>query len=180
MANNKIKTKDITLIGLMAAILCILGPLTIPIPFSVVPISFTNLVLYIAVFLLGWKKGTISYLIYLLIGLVGVPVFSGFSGGPGKVLGPTGGYLLGFLFLAVISGVFIEKFRGKLYMYALGMTAGLLVTYTLGTAWLAYQLQLSFIAGLFSGVIPYIPGDIMKIAAALLVGPVLQKRIARL
>ncbi|MBB5194775.1 biotin transporter BioY [Anaerocolumna cellulosilytica] len=174
------KTKDITLIGLMTAILCILGPLTIPLPFSVVPISFTNLVLYITVFLLGWKKGTISYLIYLLIGFVGVPVFSGFSGGPGKVLGPTGGYLLGFLFLAIISGIFNEQFRGKIYMYALGMTVGLFVTYTLGTAWLAYQLDLSFMAGLFSGVIPYIPGDLMKIAAALLLGPLLHKRIARL
>ncbi|WFR56958.1 biotin transporter BioY [Anaerocolumna sp. AGMB13025] len=178
MNTKKITTKELTLIGLMTAITCILGPLSIPLPFSVVPITFTNLAIYFTVFLLGWKKGTISYLIYLLIGFVGVPVFSGFSGGPGKLMGPTGGYLIGFILLAVISGLFIEKFKGKLYMYTLGMVLGLLTTYLLGTAWLSFQLELSFQQGLLMGVIPYIPGDILKIAAALLLGPVLRKHIA--
>lgn len=178
MNHNKMKTKELTLIGLMTAITCILGPLSIPLPFSVVPISFTNLAIYFTVFLLGWKKGTISYLIYLLIGLVGVPVFSGFSGGIGKIAGPTGGYLAGFLLLAIISGLFIEKFRGKIYMYALGMVLGLAVTYLFGTAWLSYQLELTFKEGLFMGVIPYIPGDIVKIAAALILGPILRKNVA--
>lgn len=175
--NNKITTKELTLIGLMTAITCILGPLSIPLPFSVVPISFTNLAIYFTVFLLGWKKGTVSYLIYLLIGLVGVPVFSGFSGGVGKIAGPTGGYLAGFLLLAIISGIFIEKFRGKIYMYAIGMVLGLAITYLFGTAWLSLQLDLTFTEGLFMGVIPYIPGDIVKIAAALILGPVLRKNV---
>ncbi len=178
MNQNKMKTKELTLIGLMTAVTCILGPLSIPLPFSVVPISFTNLVIYFTVFLLGWKKGTISYLIYLLIGLVGLPVFSGFSGGIGKIAGPTGGYLAGFLLLAIISGIFIEKFRGKIYMYALGMVLGLAVTYLFGTTWLSYQLGLTFKEGLFMGVIPYIPGDIVKIAAALILGPILRKNVA--
>lgn len=178
MNQNKMKTKELTLIGLMTAVTCILGPLSIPLPFSVVPISFTNLVIYFTVFLLGWKKGTISYLIYLLIGLVGLPVFSGFSGGIGKIAGPTGGYLAGFLLLAIISGIFIEKFRGKIYMYALGMVLGLAVTYLFGTIWLSYQLGLTFKEGLFMGVIPYIPGDIVKIAAALILGPILRKNVA--
>ncbi len=178
MNHNKMKTKELTLIGLMTAVTCILGPLSIPIPFSVVPISFTNLAIYFTVFLLGWKRGTISYLIYLLIGLVGVPVFSGFSGGIGKIAGPTGGYLAGFLLLAIISGLFIEKFRGKIYMYALGMVLGLAITYLFGTAWLSYQLGLTFKEGLFMGVIPYIPGDIVKIAAALILGPILRKNVA--
>jgi biotin transport system substrate-specific component len=178
MNTKKITTKELTLIGLMTAITCILGPLSIPLPFSVVPISFTNLAIYFTVFLLGWKKGTISYLIYLLIGFVGVPVFSGFSGGPGKLMGPTGGYLVGFILLAVISGWFIDKFKGKLYMYALGMVSGLLITYLLGTAWLSLQLDFSFYQGLLMGVIPYIPGDILKIVAALILGPVLRRHIA--
>lgn len=175
-----IKTKEITLIGLMTAITCILGPLSIPIPFSVVPISFTNLAIYFTVFILGWKKGTISYLIYLLMGLVGVPVFSGFSAGPGKLLGPTGGYLIGFILLAIISGIFIEKFTGKIYMYVFGMVVGLVITYTLGTAWLAFQLGLTFKEGLFMGVIPYLLGDALKIVIASAVGPVLRKNIARI
>ena len=82
------KTYEITMTALMAAVTCILAPLSIPI--GPVPISFTNLAIYLSLYLLGWKKGTISYLIYLLLGLVGLPVFSGFTGGPSKLAGPTG------------------------------------------------------------------------------------------
>ena len=106
---GKIKTATLALIGLMAAITCIMGPFSIPLPFNLVPISLTNLVIYFTMYILGMKKGTISYCIYLLIGLVGLPVFSAFTGGPGKLLGPTGGYLIGFIFLALISGFFIDK-----------------------------------------------------------------------
>lgn len=77
------KTYEITITALMAAVTCILAPLSIPI--GPVPISFTNLAIYLSLYLLGWKRGTISYLVYLLIGLVGVPVFSGFTGGIGKL-----------------------------------------------------------------------------------------------
>ena len=117
-------TKQMTLIALMTALTCILGPLSIPLPFSPVPISFTNLVLYFSVFVLGTKFSTISYIVYLLIGLVGLPVFSGFSGGPAKVAGPTGGYLVGFVFLTVIAGFFVEHFKGKLSFAVLGMVLG--------------------------------------------------------
>ena len=82
-------TYAITVTALMTAVTCILAPLSIPI--GPVPISLTNLAIYISLYLLGWKRGTISYLIYLLIGLVGIPVFSGFTGGPAKLAGPTGG-----------------------------------------------------------------------------------------
>lgn len=177
--SKKINISEITIIGLMTAIICVLGPLSIPIPFSVVPISFTNLAIYFTVFILGWKKGTISYLVYLLIGLVGVPVFSGFSAGPGKLVGPTGGYLIGFIFLAIISGFFIEKFRGKILMYVVGMVLGLIITYVMGTAWLAIHMGLTFKEGLFMGVIPYLPGDVLKIVAATIVGPILRKNLAR-
>ena len=88
------KTYEITMTALMAAVTCILAPLSIPI--GPVPISFTNLAIYLSLYLLGWKRGTISYLIYLLIGLIGLPVFSGFTGGVGKLAGPTGGYIIGF------------------------------------------------------------------------------------
>ena len=82
------KTYEMTVTALMTAVTCILAPLSIPI--GPVPISFTNLAIYLSLYLLGWKRGTISYLVYLLIGLVGVPVFSGFTGGIGKLAGPTG------------------------------------------------------------------------------------------
>lgn len=97
-------TKRMALIGVMTAVTCILGPFSIPLPFSPVPISFTNLAIYLAAYVLGMKACTISYLIYMLLGMVGVPVFSGFTAGVGKLAGPTGGYLVGFILMALIVG----------------------------------------------------------------------------
>lgn len=171
------KTLNLTIIALMTAITCILGPLSITIPISPVPISFTNLAIYLTVMILGWKKGTISYFIYLLIGLVGVPVFSSFTSGPAKLLGPTGGYLIGFIFLAIISGFFIEKFNGKILMYIVGMVTGTLVAYAFGTTWLAYQAHMNFAAAIMAGVIPYLPGDTAKILIAAAVGSEVRKRL---
>ena len=79
------KTQKLTLIALMAAVICILGPLSIAIPISPVPISFTNLAIYLAVMILGWKWGTLSYLVYLMVGVVGLPVFSAFTAGPAAI-----------------------------------------------------------------------------------------------
>lgn len=176
---KNIKTTNLTLIALMTAVMCILGPLSIIIPISPVPITFTNLAIYFTVILLGWKKGTISYLVYLLIGFIGVPVFSFFTGGPAKLLGPTGGYLIGFIFLALIAGYFVDKYPGKVYIYIVGMVLGMIVTYALGTGWLAFQANMTFEAALFAGVIPYLPGDIIKIIIAAIVGPGIKKQIVR-
>ena len=91
ISKNKHSVKDITFIGLMAALICIAGPISINLPFSPVPISLTNLAIYFAAIILGFKKGTISCIVYILIGIVGLPVFSNFSGGFSKIAGPTGG-----------------------------------------------------------------------------------------
>ncbi len=137
----------IALVGVMAAVICVLGPLSIPLPFSPVPISLTNLAIYFTMYIIGMKRGTISYIIYLLIGFIGVPVFSAFTSGPAKLLGPTGGYLIGFIFLAVISGFFIDKWPKKLWLHLIGMIAGTAVCYLFGTAWLAYQGGIYFLSG---------------------------------
>ncbi|MBU3201375.1 biotin transporter BioY [Clostridium estertheticum] len=172
---KKINIHHLTLIGVMAAVICILGPLSLPI--GIVPISLTNLAIYFSVYVLGQKRGTLSYIVYLFIGLVGLPVFSGFSGGFTKLFGPTGGYLIGFIFMAFISGFFIDKFSNKIYMCFLGMILGTIVTYIFGTAWLAYQLNMTFNASLAVGVLPFIPGDIVKMVIALLIGPQIKKRL---
>lgn len=166
-----------TLIGLMTAITCIVAPFSIPIPVSPVPISLTNLILYLSVYVLGMKYSTISYVIYLLLGLVGLPVFSGFSGGMGKLGGPTGGYLIGFIFLTLISGFFVEKFRGKVAMEVLGMVLGTVAAYLFGTTWICAQMHISFMAGLALGVFPYLIGDALKIIAGCIVGTKLYKAI---
>ena len=109
-------------------------------------------------------------MIYLLIGLAGVPVLSGFSGGPGKLFGPTGGYLIGFIPMAVIGGIFIHRFYQKLYLQAAGMILGLAVCYLFGTAWLAYQANMDFAAAAAVGVYPFVILDLIKIAVAILLG----------
>lgn len=174
-----IDTKTMALVALMAAVTCILGPLSLTIPVSPVPISFTNLAVYFTVYVLGMKRGTISYLIYLLIGLAGIPVFSAFTGGPGKLFGPTGGYLIGFIFMALICGFFIEKWPSKLYLHFSGMVLGTAVCYLFGTVWLAYQANMGFYAALAAGVIPFILGDLVKIVIALLAGPAIRHQLKR-
>lgn len=165
------RTKKIVLIGLMTAVTCILGPLSIPLPFSPVPISLTNFAIFLAVFILGMKDATISFIIYLLLGAVGVPVFSAFSGGLGKLVGPTGGYLFGFIFLSLIMGFFMEHFDRKIVPTIIGMIIGMAVCYIFGTVWLAKLMSLSFNEALALGVLPYLAGDVAKIIIAVIIGP---------
>ena len=138
-------TFQMALIAVMAAITCILGPLSIPIPVSPVPISLTNLAIYLTVCLLGWKFGTISYLIYL------IP-------------------------MAIICGFAFEKFSNR-GMQIAGLAIGTIVAYIFGTAWLAIEAHLTFYQALLAGVIPYIPGDLVKIILVVLVGPIVKKRL---
>lgn len=168
---------EMSIIGVMAAIICILGPLSIPI--GLIPISFAVLAIYLSLYSLGMKKGTISVMIYILIGLVGIPVFSGFSGGPSKLLGPTGGYIIGYIFMALIAGSFIDKFTDKWYLCFAGMVLGTAVCYAIGTVWLSYQANMPASAALAAGVIPFIPGDLAKILIASFVGPLIRKQLIR-
>lgn len=177
MKERTLSIQQLSVIGVMTAVICILAPLSIPI--GVVPISFTNLAVYIALYVLGVKKGTISYLVYLCIGFIGVPVFSGFTSGPGKLFGPTGGYLVGFIFMAVIAGIFIDRFTDKMYLCFLGLLIGTLVSYLLGTLWLAYVGEMNLKAALAAGVIPFIPGDLAKIVISMLIGPQIRKQLIK-
>lgn len=172
---KKINVNQIVFIGIMSAIICILGPLSLPI--GVVPISFTNLAIYFVLYALGMKNGTISYFIYMLIGFVGIPVFSGFTSGPAKLIGPTGGYIIGFIFMALISGLFIDKFIAKRYLCITGMVLGTAVCYAIGTIWLSFQANMSIGAALVAGVIPFIAGDLIKILIAAYLGPQIRSRL---
>ena len=96
------KTMQMAEMALMSAVLCVISPFTIPVPASPVPLSLALFGVYLSAMLLGVKKGTLSVLIYLLLGSVGLPVFSGFSGGIGMLAGPTGGYLIGYLVGGVV------------------------------------------------------------------------------
>ena len=174
---NDSRTKSMIKIALMTSIMCVIAPFTLPLPFTPIPISMANLIIYISCCILGTKKGTMSLILYLLIGVFGLPVFSGFSGGLSKLAGPTGGYILGFIFCAVLTGLFVDKFEDKIYMYPVGMILGTIICYVFGTAWLAFQLKLGFAQAMFMGVIPYLLGDILKIAVSTILGYTLRHRL---
>lgn len=172
-----LSTKKVCLVGLMTAVTCILAPISIPLPFTLVPISLTNFVIYFSVGLLGWKLATISYFVYLLIGFCGLPVFSSFTGGASKLFGPTGGYLIGFIFLAIVAGIFMEKGKLKLIPSLLGMLMGTAIVYAFGTVWLGFQTGMNFYESLWAGVIPFIPGDLVKMVIAAILLPNIGKRL---
>ena len=175
----KNKTKSMTSISFMTAFLCVFGPITLALPISPVPISFVTLAIYFSVYILGMKKGVISCLLYLLIGFVGLPVFSAFTGGVGQLFGPTGGYLIGYVFMAMICGFFIERWQTNRMMQMVGMLLGTLVCYLFGTVWLSVQAEMSFYVALGVGVFPFIFGDMAKIVIASIAGPAIRKRLAR-
>ena len=107
-------------------------------------------------------------------------MYSGFSSGPAKLFGPTGGYLFGYLFLAFISGWFIERFPKNKILHIVGMVIATAVLYTLGTCWLAFQAHMDARTALMAGVIPFLLGDAIKIVVSVIVGPALRKRINRM
>lgn len=130
--NSRLSTTDTALIALFAAIMAVCSWIMIP---ATVPFTMQTFGVFLAVGLLGGKRGTISIIVYLLLGAVGLPVFSGFTGGIGHILGPTGGYMVGFIFTALIMWL-SERFFGKgTRTLATSMVIGLIVCYAFGTAW---------------------------------------------
>ena len=170
------KVKDMTITAVMAALICIAGPLTIPM--GPIPLSLATFAVYLAGAVTGKKYGTTAVGLYLLIGIIGVPVFSGFSGGFQKLAGVTGGYLIGYLPCAFLSGIGAERAEKKerKWLLPLMMIAGTAVLYAIGTAWFMLQTGNALGAALSLCVIPFLPGDAVKILAASILSPMIRKR----
>ncbi len=175
---KKTSLRQLVTVGAVTAVTCVLAPISVVLPFSVVPVSLGFLAVYLSVYVLGWRWGLVSCALYLLLGLVGLPVFSGFSGGLAKLAGPTGGYLVGYLPMVLVAGLFIDYTRHKAW-HAAGLLFGSLCAYGLGTLWLAHVQNITFGAALSVAVLPFLPWDLAKMAIALIVGPVLRKRLGR-
>ena len=171
--------KEYAQIGLMSAVICVSSPFVLPLPISPVPVSITSMILQLSLYILGTKRALVSYLVYLLIGLVGLPVFSGFTGGAGKLLGPTGGYLVGFVFMLLLSGFLIERWGENYIICFLSMCFGMAVCYLFGTLWLVGQSHMSMLGALSVGVLPFLFGDFVKILIVALLGPRIQKQLRR-
>lgn len=184
-----IDTRRLTLCAVMAAVMCVLAPISVPIG----PISITGgtLAIYLTACLLGGRWGAVTTLVYLLLGFVGLPVFSNYMGGAERLLGPTGGYLVGYLPMALIAGGAVEltlaRFREKgragtapaLFLQFLGMVLATTVLYAFGTAWYCVQAGVGLEKALAACVFPFIPFDLVKMAIALLVGVPVRRGLER-
>ena len=164
---------NMTSCALMAALMCVLCPVSVPI--GPIPISLSILVILLTVYVLGTWRALVSYTVYLLLGAVGMPVFSGFQGGLAKLAGPTGGYLAGFWLMILVAGIIMEKGKRNLLVTILGMLVGVAIDYAVGTAWFVFQTERTVVHALDVCVYPFIPFDVAKIVIAVLLGSVVYK-----
>ena len=134
----------------------------ISIPIGVVPINLTHVSIFLAAGLLGANLGVCSQIIFVLMGAVGIPVFSGFSSGLGIIFGPAGGFIFGYIGCVYVTGLIIDRFGRSITILALAMYAGWFVTYLLGILWFVYYTKTSFFAALPVCLFPFIPGDFLK------------------
>lgn len=180
MVNYKTKKAyELTLVALTTAVICILSPFAFALPFSPIPFTLGLLGVFLSTFLLGPREGTISCMIYLLVGTIGLPVFSGFTGGIAVSLGPSGGYLIGYLFIPVCCFPFRKLKVSQLFKVLPGALLGLLLCYFCGTFWLSYQLGISFHQAFLIGTLPYIPFDIIKLFVAYFTSNTIRKRLTK-
>lgn len=172
---EKGNTYQYLLAAIGAAIIAILAQVTIPLP--LVPITGQTLAIGLIVTILGTRLGTLSVLLYILLGAVGMPVFSGMSGGLGVVVGPTGGYIVGFLPSAVIMGLYMKKFGITIPHAIVANIIGMIVTLALGTAWLKIAADLTWTAAFMGGAAPFIIVGILKAVLAAYLGVVVRRRL---
>ena len=173
------KTRELVLTALAAAVISLLAPLSVPLPFTPVPISLASFAVVLCSACLGFWQGTVGTLVYIAVGLVGLPVFAGFTGGADKLFGPTGGYIVGFVFCAAATGWLVDRAPGKVWLYPVAMVAGSLLCYAFGSLWLGMQMHLSFGQALLAGVVPFLPGDAGKIVVAGLVAYPIRQRLEK-
>lgn len=161
------KAKKIVLVAVFAAITAVFSQISIPLPFSPIPFTLSILAVFLCGALLDEKHAFLAQLVYLCIGAVGIPVFSGFGGGIAKLVGPTGGYLVTYPLMAFLVAFALRKTKKKtLLCYLGGMAAALGICYLIGTLWLSYLTNVTFVQGLAAGVYPFVFFDCVKIVLA--------------
>ena len=175
--NTNNLTVDIALTALFTAIICVCSWLSIPMG---VPVSLQTFAVFTAAAVLGARKAVISVIIYILLGLAGVPVFTGFKSGPTVITGPTGGYLIGFIFAAAIIGIMTSAFSQKKWAVPVSMITGQIVCYLFGTVRYKYiylSSDVSLVEALMICVVPFIVPDIIKLTASVILSKSVRKAL---
>ena len=180
MEATRSKTYDMAYIAIFAVLMAICSWISIP---MAVPFTLQSFGVFMAVGVLGGKRGSLAVLIYILLGAIGVPVFAGFSGGIGVILNTTGGYIVGFLFSALVMWGMEALLGRKPVIQIISMVVGLIVCYALGTAWfmVVYARNTGAVGlGTVLGwcVIPFIIPDLVKIALAFVLSRKIRKYVS--
>ena len=168
--------------GLFAAVLAVLAQLAIPIP-GAVPLTLQTFGVALCAYVLGWKLGTLAYLVYFLLGLAGVPVFSNFTGGIGKLFGTTGGFLIGFFFLSAGCGLFTHYRRtyrmrkNEPVLSLLFGILGLLICHVFGILQVSLLTKTSFVTSFLLVSAPYLIKDLLSVIAAFFLAKPLRRHI---
>jgi biotin transport system substrate-specific component len=173
------KLRAIVLCSLMAGLMA--AGAFIHVPIGPVPIVLTNLFVLLSGLLLGARWGAASAALYLLVGSIGFPVFSGGRGGLAHLFGPTGGYLFGFILSAWITGFISERFRRSINGSVVAVLLGSLIIYGLGIPWLKVITNMTWNKAWMVGMVPFLPGDALKAVTAVIlfrsVKPILDRQM---
>ena len=169
MAAKTWHIQEICCVGIFVSVLCICAWLCVP---WSVPVTLQTFGIFVTVGFLGKKRGTVAILLYLLLGVVGLPVFAGFQGGPGSLFGPTGGYLIGFIFTGYLSGSVLQRYGEKTWVMVAAFALGLFACYLFGTLWYVWgytgqSSPASFFWALSQCVIPFCIPDGLKMVLAI-------------
>ena len=170
---KSISVRDMVYTALFAAILCAVAPFSLAI--GPIPLSFATLIIYLAAGALDWRYSAASVALYIMLGAIGLPVFSNFEGGFYKIAGFTGGFIIGYIPMALSTGLFINHFPEKNRLFFIGMAIGTILLYTCGVAWFMAQMDTSLAAALMACVVPFLFGDTVKIILASILIPPLRK-----
>nr|WP_092070871.1 biotin transporter BioY [Dendrosporobacter quercicolus]NSL48401.1 biotin transporter BioY [Dendrosporobacter quercicolus DSM 1736]SDM15580.1 biotin transport system substrate-specific component [Dendrosporobacter quercicolus] len=173
---KKMGLTDFVYAALFAALTTVLGFISIPLPISPVPISGLSLGIMLAGTILTVRQAVFSVLTLVLMGAAGVPVFSGLTGGIGVLLGPRGGYYFGFL-LGVGLIAWLKGRDNQLWRLALAnLTGGVVLVYLFGVSWLSFITGMGLEKALIAGALPFIPGDLFKVAVATVIGAMVNRQ----
>lgn len=173
--NKKTPTavKDLVFTAMFTALIAVCSIISIPI--GEVPITLQTFAICLSAAMLGWKRGTLSVLIYILLGAVGVPVFAGMSGGIGILAGPTGGYIIGFILTALVVGFAADHWKRKALPLTIAMVIGVLLCYAVGTVWFMVVTKMGLGESLLLCVVPFLIPDAVKIVLAMILSNRLSK-----
>lgn len=170
--------RNLTLRAVLAAAICVIAPICIPV--GSVPVTAATLIIFIVSACTEISFSLPAVLLYIVLGVFGLPVFSGFSGGFHVLTGITGGFILGYIPCSAVISLLCKKFGEKKFIFPLSMLLGTLICYAFGTVWHCIVTESSLASSAAVCILPFIPGDIIKIAVAATISVALRPRLSRI